>query len=388
MADPSHPDLVVVVERKHRGGSFAAKTTILSGRISKRWDAGRSLSLAVPNPNGKATNDWHVGDQVRVRLGWGSSHANAWTFDGVIPPRGLRVRGGLPPTLDINAVDGLGLLDREPLTYGDAPIASNPQPFGATAVSWDGWECGAAIKDLLATSQAATAGFISATSAVRSSSPLRWVGPGGHVEPPRSATTRKAVLDLLVAAMVDDETKPDRPRPFHYWMTSDAGGSSSVYLQPERDPDVDPSIRTLSTTSDVLDSDVGLRSDQAVAALVSNDKDPSAFSYYSDDDAVARYALAYVRETMKTTNTDELLDRARRLVAARRYPLRTATLRVRDGFRHEPNQVVTVTNPHYGGSGKFVIASVDLAFGPGGATAELGLSSARELLSEILDRRK
>jgi hypothetical protein len=377
VTDLTHPELKLTVQRKHQWeSSWSAVTPILGGSVERRFNAARSLSLTVPNPYGRASFDWKVGDRVRVFIGWNATEPQP-IFEGVVPPgRGIQVGAGSPPTVAIHAVDAVGLLELETIT-----ISPNAIP-GTDAVSYEGWDAAMAIRDLIGTSQAAA--LVGDLGAVRGASPARVVGR--EIAEPTGTMTRKAYIDKIVAGMTDADTAPDRPKFYHYWHTAKADGTPALYLQPERDPAVDPSIRTITYTTDLIGVAVQTRSDQATACLASSSTDATVFLRYQDDDAADRYGRVERKLPLPTTNTDELRAAARAVVQANRYPVRSLEVAVRDGWRHELNQIVTITTPYYGGTGTFLITGVDVAFSPGDAYARLRLAAAEELLSEALAR--
>ena len=43
----------------------------------------------------------------------------------------------------------------------------------------------------------------------------------------------------------------DSPRAYHYWATPKADGTPAVYLRKERDPAVDPAVRTIDFQVDL-----------------------------------------------------------------------------------------------------------------------------------------
>ncbi len=382
MTDVAHPAVKMSVVHRHawEGGWTTEPGPFLSGSVSRRFDSARTCLLVVPNADGETTDLWKVGDRIEVRIGWNQMELHP-LFQGVVPPgRGVTVGGGLQPTLRVAAVDLFGLVEKESILIDPAAAKT-----GSDETSYAGWEAATAIRDVLATSQASTfLGDISPIdyTGVVGSNPIRRVG--NDFDEPTGLQGRKAFADAILAQMTDDETDPDRPRPYHYWQSDTYDQRQAVFLQKERDPASSTPVRTITAGADLLDAKVEVRTNQATSALVRSSKDATKSVRFSDDDAIARFGRLEARIVAPFANTDELLQVGRRAVSLQRYPVRSFTVAVRDGFRHELNQVVALVNPKYGGSGNYLVTGVDVAFSPTDVSTQIRLSAPEELLTEAL----
>ncbi len=352
-------------------------TTILDAAISKRFDSARTLTLTLPDPNGRASIGWKVGDRVILYAGWNAVGAHP-LFEGVVPPNGIRASAAGAPVVRIFAVDFIALLEQERIVINPSVAKA-----GTDETTYGGWEAGAAARDLVETSRAITLVPNADAGGMKGSSPARIVGV--DVAEPSGSVTRGAMLRTLVAGMVDDETTPDRPVAYHYWVSTRSVSpfEPRVYLQRERDAAVDPIIRTIDTSAEWAAVGVEQRSDQATSAVAMSSSDPTLWSRFEDDEAVTRYGRLEAGLAMATKNTDDLDALARRTVRARRYPVRSLVVTVRDGFRHELNQVVQVKDRILG-TGTYLVTSVDIRLGPTEVHTTLRLSAPEELLSEVL----
>ena len=375
--NPRFPKFAAVVERRHQWeAGWTTIPTYLSGSLSRRFDSARALTLVVPNPHGKATDDWKVGDRVRAWAGWDRTDLHP-LFEGIVPPgRGLGIGGGMPPTLRVSAVDALGLMALETIAIkpGIAKAA------GGDERTYDGWEAATAIRDVLATSKAAP--LLGDLGAIEGTNPIRRVG--FEIPEPTGVMTRKAYVDAIRAALTDDETAPDAPLDYHYWATANAGGAAAVYLQKARNPATATAIRTIDYKVDLIAAAAENRTSQATTATVSSSTDATLVTRYEDDEAAIRYRRLEEAGTLPSANTDDLLARARRIVNAKRYPVRSYVATVRDGLRHELNQVVRLKNPKYGGTANYLVTGIDIAFAPTRVETQLRLSATEELLTEAL----
>lgn len=375
-------ELQVLVERQRWGEwpNWYPVDTYLAGAVSRRFDSARTLTLTLPNPNGDATDDWQTMDRIRVKAGWGALEPHP-VFDGFVPPgRGLAVSAGRLPTLRVAAVDAIGMLDTDGILV-DAARA--PTLWSTDETSYAGWEVASAVRDIMVTCPWNPAlEAIGDWSGFKGTNPLRAIGI--DFDEPTGLQSRLKYIQAVVGAAVDDETDPDRPRSYHFWQTARADGDKKLRFDKEADPATAYPVRTIAAGTDLVDAAVEMRTDQRTSAYLRSSKDTATWVRFTPTWTAGRFGRIEQTGSLSTTNTDELLDSARAIVGAKRLPVRSYVVSVRDGFRHELNQVVAVDNPRYGGSGNFLVTGVDVAFSPRDVSTQLRLSAPEELLTDAL----
>ncbi len=379
--NPTVPALSTKVEYEPRpdsrvaGPGFTSLTDYISGRLTFRLNSASTLSLTVPNGDGRYTKFFHPGMDLRVKVALEDiTNVNALFEGRVTPGEGMTSTAGPGnATLDVYAVGVVGLLQSE-----SAHIGNYEDVDGGTIRDSDlGSEVSVAIRR-----QVEALSWDAASFAIRTKATNPPVILTEDQELDDGFYTRKAVVDYYLSLAVDD-SDPDVPREYIYYDTYDLAPAFIFRKKP--DIDNDPAVRILDWEADILTSQFMAKVDQTTHCIARSTSDPTIFEEYESASMLRRYGRYTKVLDVPTSNRDTLLQRARQFVAVHRRPVFSLGVAVADvPLGYHIGQVIELDNAQFGLSGNYMVSEIGFDFSPSSVLTTLTLSSQREILSDFL----
>ena len=378
--NPTVPALATKVEYRPRPDSRTAPpaltslTDYISGRLTFRLNSASTLSLLVPNGDGRYTKFFHPGMELRVKVALEDISNVFALFEGRVTPGEGTTSTASPAdaNLDVFAVGVVGLLQSESTHIGDYDDVDGTGQKDSDL----GSEVSVAIrKQVEALSWDATA------FAIRTKGTDPPVILTEDHELADGFYTRKAIVDYYLSLAVDD-SDPDAPREYIYY---DAYDSVPAFVFRKK-PDVenDPAVRTLDWEADILTSRSIAKVEQTTHCIASSSSDPTLFEEYESASLLRRYGRYTEVLDVPTENRDILLQRARQFVAVHRRPVLSLGVTVADvPLGYHIGQVIELDNAQFGLSGNYMVSEIGFDFSPSSVLTNLTLSSEREILSEF-----
>jgi len=367
------PEITQTITLRHTGPAGTSTdidlTDITEGTIRRRLNAAAELELRHSNPDGRYSGYFEVMDQLRVAV---DVYETPWIFSGFIPPRGVNLSGsGRNRSIRVRAFDYLGYMGLDKLDL--------------TNRGYDGWECASALGDIVRTTTVPTALFGNTVGiGHKGTNPQIFIDKEDDINAVYGS--RKAAMDAIRELMVDT-TDEDVPLAYHYFVDGDGGAASNLYkIRVIEEPILSSAyaIRTLAYNTNIIDSELVLRSDQVTRATAVSKSDSTIAATYNHTSLQTQFGLLTASFQADTKKTDELLDLARRLVKLKRFPRYTYRVKVHQGAHHALGDVVNVDDAKYNVSGKMMIREIEQHWGLDSAYTVLTLSTQEELLEEIL----
>jgi len=373
--NPSGPSFAGTVQYRHRwDAAFTAFTEWSRIEITRVWDAAHSMRMRVMNPNGKHTHTFAVGDRIQVFAGLGTQFPHP-VFDGYIAPGGGFAPGERAdkPSFYVNAVSFLARLTREEVRSGpyvdQVGLTQHP--------SYNGWEVGAALRDICSGLEATPALVVSGIRGT--SDPEIFIDTSNDIAD--GLYTKKQLVDhYLRLAYVDQVTGSD-PRPYHLVEGPDASNAPGVRLIREEDPAQATAARTLAYATDVFGIEPAAQPSQATRCVAASTVDKTVYEVYEDTHAVNMHGRLMMRVDVPTTDRGALLRRAWNEVVKRRRPLIAYKVRVRNAFWAAPGHVVDITGSRQGAEGKSIVTRVEHVLAKDSIMSTLVTRSAVEELT-------
>ncbi len=379
--NPTVPALATKVEYRTRPDSRAAPpaltalTDYISGRLTFRLNSASTLSLLVPNGDGRYTKFFHPGMELRVKVALEDVTNVFAMFEGRVTPGEGMTSTASPGdvTLDAYAVGVVGLLQSESTHIGDyTDVDGNPRRDSDL-----GSEVSVAIRKQV---EALTWEAVSFAIRTKGTDPPVILTEEQQLDD--GFYTRRAIVDHYLSLAVDD-SDPDVPREYIYY---DAYDSVPAFVFRKK-PDIenDPAVRTLDWEADILTSRSIAKVEQTTHCIARSSLDPAVFEEYESASMLRRYGRYTEVLDVPTTNRDTLLQRARQFVAVHRRPVFSLGVAVADvPLGYHIGQVIELDNAQFGLSGSYMVSEIGFDFSPSSVLTTLTLSSEREILSDFL----
>jgi hypothetical protein len=329
------------------------------------------LTLSYMNPRGKRTEDFQIGGRLKLYMGWGKIDSTLPAFVGYITPGGGISRQGY--TIKMIAVGYSALLFREQWLEGY-------YYSGALTLrqTFDGWECGAAVRELVSSMQG---GLLDATGVV-SSNPIRVAGQDFELK--EGWRTKGDWVNMLVEEMMDTDIMDGTTRPY-YWYETPARSSDTPLFCVRKFPnlaDANVVSRTVQWNADLAASSDTSRTEQCTRAIGQSTLDAKLYALYEAQSSKDRFGTLEQILQVKTTNTDELLRAAYCYVQAHRHVIRVIDMDAFYGIDLQPLTVLDVRNGPFGFEGRQAVTQVKLPIGTAPRAATVTVASLEEIITE------
>ncbi len=353
------------------GVSFTRRYGMLMGTVTKRINAAPSFTFSYMNPRGKYTEDFQVGGHVRVYANLGKTDSLP-IFTGMITPGGGLARSGYQ--IDIHAVGYSALLFRELMHLG-----TYIQGTSTLLDSLDGWEAGAALREIVA----GLTGAPLDESGIMSSYPTRLVGRDFVLS--TGFLSRGAIVDSIIDEMVDTDESAGVARPYYWFELPPHRGLTKPVFMVRKFPDLTSSTgvsKTVFWNDEIMASSDNIRTEQCTRCYAASSLDANIYEMYESASAKARFGAWAAPITYPSINRDDLARVAFRYVQARRLPIRVISLDAYSAWDLSPMTVLDVRNGPFGFEGRQAVTELRLPIGNTREPCTVMLASMEEVITE------